>query len=38
MIGLINKRMLSSNLKGSAKKWMDRHLHDPYVKMSRLVI
>ncbi len=26
-----------STLKGPARKWMDRHINDPYVKMSKIV-
>lgn len=26
-----------STLKGSARKWMDRHINDPYVKAAQIV-
>ena len=26
-----------SNLKGSARKWMDRHVNDPFVKQAKIV-
>lgn len=26
-----------STLKGSARKWMDRHVNDPYVKQAKIV-
>jgi len=27
-----------STLKGSARKWMDRHINDPYVKKANIVV
>jgi hypothetical protein len=27
----------STALKGAARKWMDRHVHDPYVKQAKIV-
>jgi len=30
-------RLFSTKLKGEAKKWMERHTNDQYVKLSKLV-
>ncbi len=36
LVGM-QRRLLSKNLKGSAKKWMDRHVNDQFVKQAKLV-
>jgi 23S rRNA U2552 (ribose-2'-O)-methylase RlmE/FtsJ len=28
---------MSKHLKSSAKKWMERHVNDPYVKQAKMV-
>ena len=38
MFSLIQRRTITkSNLKGGARKWMDRHINDPYVKQAKMV-
>ena len=31
------RQLTKSTLKGPARKWMDRHVNDPFVKQAKLV-